>query len=218
MTTAIADQPSRQKGYVPTYKSRQLPGSTYSNIVPAHLLAAVLRPAIEKVDRGLAHGFNLGARAVIAERAATHLDVKPEAVVRRLYDVLTGKCRQVQAGWADAVLMAVDEEDNDGILELPVGLPAALDRIEMRCELQGIKLKKRDKREMAKDLVEWSRLIVHDGFEALTATTPAERLNVLRKHHPAQYQAAVDALVPTNAEVIELPVPVRVPEEELVAA
>ena len=138
------------------------------SIVPTHLLQKALLPLIEKINNELDEKDNTGARMLLCYRASKSLSMTPQAIFRRMYDVLKGNGRSTKVEWADGVLLAagVDIKDTD-VFCVPAGMKAALERIEIRCELQGIVLTKKQKKEMAEDLLEWSRLVIHDGYEAI---------------------------------------------------
>lgn len=159
--------PCRQPGYRPTYANRSL-GSGRGHIVPAHLLWSTLKPMLERLNEELDETDDTGAARLAAERASLILGTTGESVYRRLYDVHYGRTRTARAEYAEALLdgfnVRIDEAD---VLVVPAGLPAALEQIDARCEAIEFVPSPAERREMAEDLLEWSRLVIHDGLLAL---------------------------------------------------
>jgi hypothetical protein len=88
---------------------RQHRGGTPDFLIPARLLAELLEPAIDKLDKEIDDLTEVGGRTALSARAASILgDVGEEAVYRRLYSIRRHECRGVHTEIADALLMAAD--------------------------------------------------------------------------------------------------------------
>jgi hypothetical protein len=129
--------------------------------MPTRLLAPIVEEMLAEALADIGgDGDDKGAVRVLAERAA-HIktDVSAQSFARRLWDIRTGVSKATRASVGEALLMAGGREH--GIVpELPAGLDAARERIEIWLDLAGGEMSKRDIKELAEDLLEFSRLMI----------------------------------------------------------
>lgn len=106
-----------------------------TTIIPVAFIGPVLRKALDRKNREMQDDD--GAVGICAERAAMSLStpeqpVRPEAMLRRIYDITHEKSTCASSRFADAFLLALDvhyEQDTD-LPELPAGLPAAMEMVD----------------------------------------------------------------------------------------
>lgn len=133
--------------------------------VPTYELADVLARDIASLDREydklngdpdpVGGGVN-----VLAERAASYLPNGPsaEALLRRIWDIRNGRRRTTGAEIADALLLAGNRHiETEEITTLPGGKAAAEEMVEIHCENTGEQLTLPEKRQLAKQLFDFSR-------------------------------------------------------------
>lgn len=173
--------PSRQAGYTPVYKRRALNHPSDVNIVPTRLVAPVLERVIAEAnaDLGFDSDEDKGGLAVICERAGKTLGMSKETVVRRTYEIRRLKARASRASTADALLEAGNTSLRDeGIPEVPAGSVAAEDRIRCYLELTGGEMTEETILDLAEDLLEFSRCVIH-GWGEEPAPEAADAVAVL---------------------------------------
>lgn len=129
--------------------------------VPTDDLAAALEPLIERLNHELDFSsFNIrggedakGALQIIAERSAEALNTNVECVPRRIWSIRNCEQKATNVKIADALLLACDAYIEDyPFIHLPNGENAAMEMIDAWCAENGKRMKKEDKKRLAKSL------------------------------------------------------------------
>lgn len=159
-------RPSRRSGYRPVYKTRTIGHAATASVVATRQLSPVIERIVEEMERELKFNDNSGNASGVSDalcaRASAISGRGIDGLYRRLYDIRHDRTRAVKAESAEVFLMAAGYSMRDlDVLELPAGLPAAKERIEVWLELRGGEMSKRQITDLAEDLLEFTRLMVH---------------------------------------------------------
>ena len=155
--------PTRQRPHVP---SRSLPSMPGGYAVACFDFAEVIQPHIDRLDRELAsreghfeeEASDEGAIEVITARAALIRGRRHEAAQRRFYGARTCEGRALSAEWADAYLMAVDEQIEElPIPTLPTSVWAAEEMVDIHAENHGETLDELDRKRLGRMLMSFAR-------------------------------------------------------------
>lgn len=162
-----AGYPSRQTGYAPVYASRVINHPSWETVVPTRQLAPVLEEIVAQADAdAIGSGECAGGLKVVCQQAARHTGMSLEALQRRAYEIRNVKGRATRATTAEAFLLAGNLYLHDtDIIQLPAGLPAARERIEVYLELRGQEMSEHDIEELAEDLLEFAKCVIHGPGE-----------------------------------------------------
>ena len=166
-----ANQPAPPKG-VQLRAGGLGPGEV---LVPTDELAAVLIPAIDKMNAEL--NYNVyegcesqsdGAMQIIAERSAKALGTRVDSVPRRLYSIRTAEFKGCAVRIADALLLAVDIKiEETDIVHLPQGMEAAREMVDAYYETIGKRPSKTQKEALAKKIVRFKNgYLYHEKYQA----------------------------------------------------
>lgn len=164
---------SRRPGYVALYEKRVINAPSKSSVVATRNLREALIPLLAKIERELQNPHLQsehvsGAQEALCARASAMTDLKPATLYRRLYGILRETTRSTGAHIADALMLGAGTTLRDeGVMELPAGLPAAQERIDIYCELRGVTLSRKVRKELAADLYEFALLMIHGVEEDL---------------------------------------------------
>ena len=158
---------SRRNNHKPVYASRTINHPGYINVVATRMLAPALERVIAEANADAGDDTEaLGGLALLCERAERMAATSAFALARRAYEIRNLKSRATKATTADPFLMAGNTSLRDEeIIEVPAGLAAAEDRIRCSLELLGREMSDADIEEMAEDLMEFARCVIH-GPEA----------------------------------------------------
>lgn len=176
MSTAVIDPPKKKKRPNGNVTPNGIPASTpgrsgADTIVATGPLKDILDEEIHRLDAttivmdSRANGDDVGGLSVLCHRAAGLLpDQSFEAVIRRVYDIRTGKSRTCATELADALLLACDRqiEDEPTIATLPGGKEAALEMATIAFEEGDEPFTQLDVRRLAKSLIGFARGYVAD--------------------------------------------------------
>lgn len=106
------------------------PRSRY--IVPTPMFAEVLQPLVDRLNAEIDNFEGDGAVQQIAHCAADCIGRAPEAITRRIYDVLHGKTLKTSAHTADGILLALDVDiEQTTIPTFPVGPKPAREMVDI---------------------------------------------------------------------------------------
>lgn len=140
-------------------------------VVPCDLLAPILdahKAELENDDRHPHDGQASGWRQALADRVAANTGRTPEAVFRRLYDVMHGKSKALNIDLAEGMLIAVGlllDHDTD-LPTLPGCITAARDMADVHADMfdEGMTLAERER--LAHSILHFSQGFVHfDAYE-----------------------------------------------------
>lgn len=130
-------------------------------IVPCDLLRGELdarKKELRYEDRAPGEDRDNGWRALLCERAAPIAETSPEAMARRLYDVMHGVSYIVNATHAEAMLMATGallDRDTD-LPTLPGCVTAAEEMAEVHADIYDPAMTKIERKQLAKSLLNFS--------------------------------------------------------------
>lgn len=117
-----------------------------------------------------------GWKELLVARMSRTLKVKPEAVVRRLYDIEYGKSQMVNIRWADAACLAMGKfiDSDTDLLTMPGNQNSAKELIQVRAEIAGDELDELEVKRLAKRTLRVVRLILHypHNAERLASLAP----------------------------------------------
>jgi hypothetical protein len=206
---SVTEAPKRRTGHEARTRSRKSKPAVYmdryiaapgsSSVVPTAHLAVYLRAILEelsqeatKVDTPLL-GLP-GSQGILAARMAARMGVTEDGATRRMRSILKGETRASGAVLADFLLMAGDVrmEETD-LITVPAAMPAALERIDIWFDLKsnGRPLPSpEDRMEMARDLMEWSLLVIHGPEEFMAAEAIGSFLRHFGNAPASEQQAA----------------------------
>lgn len=162
-TNSSEDKGSTGRGYY-----------AHAYVTPTSMLAALLRPAIERendipngIDQEPVGGIEKiirGMPPVLTQRTTgKKRPLQPQSVPRRIWSILHEETKATNIELADALLLGagIRIEETD-LPTLPGGIVAAKEMVQVRADLKGIDLTPEQVTQFGKELVQWTKGFMDD--------------------------------------------------------
>lgn len=179
--------PSKRKGYTPKHFKRNIPAANHTAVVSAKQFVPAINRVIAQMDAELnllgepgTFGV-IGPVGIICENAARLSGHKLDGLFRRLYGIRHEESRLMRAETAEALAMGAGTDLRElGVMELPAGMEAAKERLSIWFELHANGRpwpSRKVFRELAEDLLEFSKLMIHGPAEEYPSEFRTPELN-----------------------------------------
>lgn len=184
----VLSLPKKRRAKVAKKQRRMIPHPNGSTVILTKHAAEWVRKALAPFEaaareqygvneEGRHGGLPKGLQDLCNAARSYFPGVEPETIPRRLYRILTEEYVSIDANIVEAFLLGggifIHETD---LLQLPAGLEAAKERIDVYCDLHG-ELPEETKADLAADLYEFSLLCIC-GSEEFWAAKEEARLAV----------------------------------------